>query len=124
MTLKKYLLTILLTTIICWSAFIFVLVSINPLITNGIGFLLFYLSLFFAILSTSAIIGFLLRFVALKQRLVFRLVTDAFRQSFFFSFLIIFSLFLSSKGLFTWLNVILLIFGLSIIEFLLISARK
>lgn len=124
MTLRAYLIIMSITTILCWFAFIFVLWSVNPGITNWIGFLLFYLSLFLSLVGTGALIGFVVRFVGLKHELAFRSVGDAFRQSFLFSFLITAVLFLLSKNLFSWLNLVLLIIGLSVLEFFLISYRK
>jgi len=121
MTLKSYLTIMILATFVCWSAFLFVLWTINPNITNWLGFLLFYFSLFFALSGTAAIIGFLIRFIGLKRELVFNSVKSAFRQSFLFSFFIIAILYLLSYNLFTWLNLILLVIGLSLLEFFLIS---
>jgi hypothetical protein len=110
-------------TTICWGIFLFVLFTINPEITNWLGFLLFYLSLFLAITGTAAMIGFTIRFVALKHELAFRSVIIAFRQSFLFAFLIVAVLFLLSKDLFTWLNLFLLIIGMTILEYFLISYK-
>lgn len=114
----------ILMTLVCWAAWVYTLWTVNPEITNWIGFLLFYLSLFLALTGTAALIGFVVRFIALKQELAFRSVKEAFRQSFLFSALIIVSLFLVTKDLFTWLNLFFLIIGLSVLEFFLISYKK
>jgi hypothetical protein len=82
------------------------------------------LSLFFCLLGTGAIIGFVIRFIALRQHLIFRLVIDAFRQSFFFAILILAGLFLLSRNLFSWLNILMLVSGLSVLEYMLISMKK
>lgn len=124
MTLQSYLILMSLTTIICWSAWVFVIFMIDPSITNWIGFLLFYSSLFLALTGIAAIIGFIIRFVALKQELAFRSVKEAFRQSFLFAALIVVSLILLSQNLFSWLNLLLLVVGLSVLEFFLISYGK
>ncbi len=124
MTLKKYLIFMSLATFVCWVAWAYIIWSINPEITNWIGFLLFYFSLFAALTGTAALVGFIIRFAALKQKLAFRSVQDAFRQSFLFAALIVVSLLLLSRDLFTWLNLFLLIIGLSLLEFFLISYEK
>jgi len=124
MTLKKYLKTMTVTTVICWIIFIYVILSINPDTTNWIGFLLFYSSLFLLIIGTTAIIGFVVRFLAIKQKLAFHSVKEAFRQSFLFALLIIISLLLLERNLFTWLNLFFLITSLSILEYFLISYEK
>lgn len=124
MTLRSYLIMMTIATLICWTAFIFVLWTVNPEITNLTGFLLFYVSLFLSLIGTSAIIGFLIRFIGMRRALAFRLVKDAFRQSFLFAFFIISVLLLLAAGMLNWLNLILLIIGLSVLEFFLISYRK
>jgi hypothetical protein len=113
-----------LTTLVCWVAWGYILWTVNPEVTNWIGFLLFYISLFSALTGTAALIGFIVRFITLKKELAFRSVKEAFRQSFLFSALITVSLILVAKDLFTWLNLFFLIIGLSILEFFLISYNK
>jgi hypothetical protein len=124
MTLSRYLKMMITTTLFCWLCWVYILFTIDPEITNWIGFSLFYSSLFFSLIGTAAIIGFLIRFAVLHQELAFRAVKESFRQSFLFSFLITASLFLSSVNLFTWLNLGLLVVGLSALEFLLLSFTK
>lgn len=121
MTLKGYSIIMGSSTAVCWALWLAIVTSVDPQITNWIGFALFYSSLFLALLGTSALAGFLVRFILMKRSLAFKLVKEAFRQSFFFSFLIIASLYLLSKGLFSWMNVLLLVAGLSILEFFLLS---
>lgn len=124
MTLRSYLTIMIITTICSWFVFFVVLNIVNPETTNWIGFVLFYFSLFLSITGTSAILGFLVRFIGLRHELAFCAVKIAFRQSFLFAFLIIISLFLLANDLFTWVNLILLIIGLSILEFFLISDKS
>lgn len=124
MTLKAYLITMLSATAICWVIFLFIIFTVNPQITNWLGFLLFYLSLFLALTGTAAVIGFSIRFIALKRELAFRAVIIAFRQSFLFAFLIVAVMFLFSKNLLTWFNLILLVIGLTLLEYFLISYKQ
>ncbi|MFA4833659.1 MAG: hypothetical protein WC619_02300 [Patescibacteria group bacterium] len=121
MTLRSYLIIMAITTLVCWAAFIFILATVNPQITNWLGFSLFYLSLFLALSGSAALVGFLVRFVGLRHELAFYSVKTAFRQSFLFAFLIIAVLFLLAYNLFTWLNLFLLVIGLSLLEFFLIN---
>ena len=121
MTLRAYLIIMTLATLTCWGIFGVVLNTVDPFVTNWIGFMLFYISLFLSIMGTAAIMGFLVRFACLKHELAFRSVKAAFRQSFLFGFLLVAVLFLISQDLFTWLNLILLVLGLSVVEYFLIS---
>jgi len=111
-------------TSMCWTAFYFITHAINPETTNWYGFLLFYLALFLALSGTAAILGFFIRFVGIGQDLAFRSVKAAFRQSFLFAGFFVAVLILLSQGLFTWMNVALLIISLSVLELFLISCRK
>jgi len=111
-------------TAVCWGVFIFLASLIDPLATNFLGFLLFYLALFLALSGTAALIGFIIRFIARKEKLAFNLVKLAFRQSFLFSLFMILLLILKSKHLFNWLNLSLLIIIFTILELFLISYKK
>ena len=121
MTLRKYLLIMIIMTAICWGLCAYVIFSIDPEVTNWIGFSLFYISLFLALAGTFAICGFFIRFKLLKQLIAFRVVKEAFRQSFLLSLLVVASLFLLSKDLFSWVNLSLLIAALTILEFFWLS---
>lgn len=124
MTLKNYLTVMSFLTIICFGIFIFVAATIDPYSTNWLGFLLFYSSLFIALIGLITLLGFLMRFVILKQGLAFNLVKLSFRQSFVLSLFIILGLYLQAHSLLTWLNLSFLIIGFSLLEVFLISSRK
>jgi len=124
MTLKNYLFVMSVLTAVCWAIFLFVANLVDPTATNWFGFGLFYLSLFLSLSGTTALIGFIIRFVALKKELAFNLVKVAFRQSFLFSLFIIFLLILKSQHLFNWLNLSLLVIIFAILELFLISYKK
>lgn len=124
MTLRQYLIIMTIMTLACWGAWGYIILIINPEVTNWIGFSLFYLSLFLALTGAAALIGFIIRFVFLKQKLAWRSVKEAFRQSFLFSSLMTISLLLLARDLFTWLNLFFLVVGLTVLEFFLISYEK
>jgi hypothetical protein len=111
-------------TAVCWTVFLFVSSVINPESTSLLGFLLFYLALFMSVSGTASLIGFLIRFVALRHELVFYAVKIAYRQSFMFSLFVILTLILLSQGLFTWLNLIMLIAVFVISEMFMIHSQK
>ena len=124
MKLRSYLIIMILGAIICWGAFAYVLFTVNPESTNWVGFTLFYSALFLALSGTIAILGFVIRFVALKNELVFNSVKNAFRQSFLFAFAAISILFLLANNYFSWANLILVVVGLSVLELFLLSYQK
>lgn len=121
MTLRSYLFLMILATIISALGLAVVLVTVDPWATNWLGFGLFYAALFLTVMGVFSILGFVIRFVALRQELVEHSVIISFRQAFLAAFLVNAVLVLLSRGLFSWLNVLLLIIGFSILEFFLIS---
>ncbi len=124
MTLKSYLIVMSVLTTACWGIFVFVASLVDPTATNWIGYILFYLTLFAALSGAIFLVGFVIRFVALKKELAFNLVRNAFRQSFLLALFIIFLLILKSHSLFSWLNISLLIMIFTILELFLISYKK
>lgn len=116
MTLRRYLLTMLLTTLVCWAAFVTVLFRVDPFTAGTIGLLLFFVSLFFALWGTLSLLGFVLRFIILKNIVPFRYIGVSLRQSLWFAILIDLSLFLISQELLLWWMLVLLVLGLVILE--------
>jgi hypothetical protein len=124
MSLRWYLFIMSVMTIFCWLVFSYIVMTVDPETTNTAGFFLFYLSLFFSLIGSAALVGFLVRFVFLRHELIINTVKIAFRQSFMFAGFIVAMLILLSRGLLTWLNAIILIIGLSALEFFLLSYDK
>jgi len=121
MSLRSYLVLMILATFVCFFSFTIAIMMIDPNTTNWAGFILFYFSLFFSLMGFMSILGFVFRFVFLHKRLEARLVSVAFRQAFLVSFLVVAVLFLLSRGLFSWLNLLLIIIVFSALEFFLLS---
>ena len=113
-----------LATATCLAVFGYIAWTVNPEITNWVGFLLFYSSLFLSIVGAAAIFGFVIRFITFRREFAARLVIEAFRQSFLFGALVIVVLVLLSRDMFNWVNLAFLIIGLSVLEFFLVSYKK
>jgi len=124
MTLKNYLFVMSTLTLVCWGIFLFVVKNIDPTATNWLGFLLFYSALFVSISGLAALVGFVIRLMAKRKELAFNLVKASFRQSFLFALFIILALILKSQGLFTWLNLALLIIIFVILEFFMTKNKQ
>ncbi len=121
MTLRAYITLMTIATLAFWFAFGIVVTTVDPTTAHTSGLLLFYGLLIAAITGTGALLGFTIRFLALKQELVVRSVLVAFRQALLAAILIAAVLFLFSRQLFSWLNLGLLILALSTLEFFLLS---
>jgi len=123
MSLKKYLNLMLILTVICWLAWAAVLFLVNPEETGLIGFILFYFSLFLAILGTASILGFVAR-ARFRQGPVFKQVEVSFRQGVWLGMLAVSLLLLQETGLLRWWNGIFFFLFLVFLEFFFLSSRK
>ncbi len=117
MTLTRYTVMLLVATLIAWSGFAVVVTQINPQTAGYDSFILFYVSLFFCLLGSFSLIGLLIRLRTQKQHLPYYIVLLSFRQSIFFSLLVIGALLLQSHRVLYWWNMMLLVVGLTVIEF-------
>ena len=124
MTIKQYLWLMTICTLVCWAGWLLVLFFINPETTSSLGFILFYLSLFFALVGSLAIISYLFRLLFRRIYSKSETVQISFRQAVFWGVAVVGALFLQAQGLMTWLNVLLLVMLITIIEFLIVSFKK
>lgn len=123
MTLKKYLNLMTVLTLVCWLAWVLVLFLINPEEAGLIGEILFYFSLFLAVLGTLSLLGFIIR-ARFKKGPVFKQVETSFRQAFWLSVLLTGILVLKENNLLRWWNSLLLLLFLIFLEIFFLSSRK
>lgn len=116
MSLRKYLITMLLTTLVCWVAFATVLFKIDPHAGGTIGFTLFYIALFFALWGTLSLLGFLVRYFLKRQVVPYMHIGISLRQAFWFATIIVLSLILVAEELFVWWMGLILITGCTVLE--------
>ncbi len=124
MTFKQFLFAMLGATIIVWLAWIFILLKVDPTVSGWTGFLFFYTTFFVANIGTSAIIGTAVRRRFRPQDLVSRQVLTSFRQSVWFSSILIVALILLSQGFFRLWIITLVILVFAFIELAFLSARQ
>lgn len=124
MSLRSYIILMLLATIACYLALGAILYFFDPF-TGGLGALaFFYTSLFLSLVGTLSIWGLLMRMIFTKDQLVFKKVIASFRQAIWFALLIIIILFLQKINLLVWRNVILLVFAFAVLELFFISYKS
>ncbi|OGY79755.1 MAG: hypothetical protein A3B74_01785 [Candidatus Kerfeldbacteria bacterium RIFCSPHIGHO2_02_FULL_42_14] len=127
MPLKRFLFIMSFSTVICWLAWSTVLFFIDPFHSGWIGPLSFYASLFFALLGTFALVGFLLRWALIRKEPAFRHIGISLRQGSLLALFVIMTLLLQAEKIFVWWSLALLLFGFAILEiffFLRHSERK
>src|SRR3989338_10910972 len=115
MTLKQYLIFMSVATLVAWFVFGAIMLFTNPEESSAVIHLVFYMSTFIALLGTLTLGGIFVRAKVLRNdTLILRQVGTSLRQSFLFSFLFTSALYLQSKGLLVWWNVLFLILALTI----------
>lgn len=117
MTLRQYITTMAVATLLCWSAWVFVIVNVNPFEAGFASFLFFYASLFLALIGTVSVISFFIyRFIDKDKLPLFRYVQMSFRQSLVVSSVLTGLLYLQAhQWLSVWLAVLLAAFGFILI---------
>jgi hypothetical protein len=102
MTLKQYVIIMIFATCLCWVSWGFVVLNINPFETTTVGFLFFYISLFFALLGTLTLAAFgLFHWFSRQQLPMFQYVQKSFRDGFLLSMVLTTLLYLRGRG---WLT--------------------
>jgi len=117
MTLRNCLIGLVASTVLCSAAWILILLNIDPTMTNWQGFLLFYLSLFFALVSSFTLINFFIRNKFFSGKPLFTQIEISLRHGIFFSTIIVGTLILQKMGMSTWQNALLLVIGIIVLEF-------
>lgn len=110
MTLSRYLISMIVGTLLSWGAWFFVMFQTDPVEANLLSFIIFYISLFLALVGTLSIVGFSIRAALNKSKEpYFRQVKKAFRHGLLFSLLIIISLILQGQRMLNWWNLLILV---------------
>lgn len=103
MTLKQYLTTMALATLLGIVSCLFVIINVDPYRSGEVAFLFFYASLFFSLVGIfSIILFFVQRRISRLPLPMFRYVQKAFREAIIVSLFLTFTLYLQGKS---WLNV-------------------
>lgn len=124
MSLRNYLLLMLLATAACYLAFLAVIFFFDPQLGGPLVLILFYFSLLLALAGTFAIAGLLLRLFLTKSPLVFKMVIISFRQGIWLALLAIISLYLKSAQILSWKNLLPLTLGFILLELFFISYKS
>ena len=124
MSLRLYLLIMSMATVAAWFGWVTVLMNQPPDAAVFLPFLLFYASLFVALIGTFALIGFLVRFHTHQEDLPFRQVALAFRQALSYAGLVIVVLILQSQRLLTLWNSFFLLGAFILLELFFLTRRR
>lgn len=125
MTIRQYLMLMMLGTAFAWSAVILIMTMIEPTGTQPVVMVVFFASLFLALTGTFSVLGFVSRIAVLRKG--FRLshqVAVSFRQAAILSLFLVAALFLQSKSMLTWWNAFLAVALATVLESFFITAKR
>lgn len=112
------------TTILCWIAWGLILFRIDPQAAGAMGRVAFFISLLFALTGTFSLIGLGLRLKFVREPVIFRQTSIAFRQGILLGCLLTGGLILQATGFLRWWNLIAYLLILTVIEFLFLSREQ
>lgn len=122
MSLKLYVLLLLIVTLVCWGLFAFVLFSVDP--ENGtLALIAFYAALFFAVMGTFTLIGYGVRSRMSRGEELYANLGISLRQGLLLSIGLIGVLLLQSIRLLNWWDGCLLVGFLVLLEFFFLSRK-
>jgi len=124
MSLRSYIIIMLIATIACFLAVLAVINFFDPYTGGLFVQSLFYLSLFLALVGSFALIGLVVRLIFINDKLVFKKVIASFRQGIWLSLLACLCLYLSKLKMLDWKYLILLVLGLALLELFFISYKS
>ncbi|MSR85239.1 hypothetical protein EXS71_02260 [Candidatus Uhrbacteria bacterium] len=127
MHFKTFLWCMILATLIAWGGWLFVLFTVDPQEAGFVGAILFYTTLFVALVGSMTTMGLLYRIILRKRQPVLaREVKIAFRHSIMLSVMGLLSLILSATGFLFWWNFLALVIIALAIEygFLLVNESR
>ena len=98
MTLRQYLTIMILSTLLCWTAWLFVLVRVDPTQTSAIGLVFFYISFFLSLVGTASLFLFSVYRAMFRDYFpMFRYVQKSFRDAFGIAVVIVAALILQAR---------------------------
>lgn len=102
MTLRQYIITMIIGTMLCCVSLCFIIINVDPFQTNSLTFAFFYLSMFLSLLGLFSLLIFVAHRLVSRQALpLFRYVQHSFSQAVYISLFLVIMLYLQGKS---WLN--------------------
>lgn len=121
MSLVRFLIILGLGTLLSWSAWVLVIMTIDPFANGAFAVSLFAVSFWLAMVGTLTLIGFFVRYWLEKHNVPFRQLGVAFRQSILMTSAATVALLLQAERLFQWWVGFILVLLIMTIEFFFLS---
>ncbi len=117
MTHKQYLSGILYSAAVSWAAWALVVIKLDPFESTVLALLLFFVSLFFALVCTFTLLGFYVRKYVNQNEIYYHHINTSLRQGVLLAICADACLFLLVFGLLRWWSGILLVSLVTLVEF-------
>lgn len=127
MSFRQYVLLMLLSTVLAWAAWVFVVTNVQPGVSGLTGLALFYTTLLVSLIGTLTLIDLAVRLILSRGKgrgLEFRDVRISFRHAVLFAIISVLALLLSSNGLLVWWSCLLLIGAAIAVEALVLVLQS
>lgn len=121
MSLVRFLIVLGLGTILSWSAWVLVLLTLDPFQTGFIAMFLFSMSLWLGMVGLGTLIGFFIRYWLERDSIPFRQIAIALRQSILVSSGIILALLLLTARWLHWWSVVIVLALVVLTEFFFLA---
>jgi hypothetical protein len=109
MTYSIYLFGIFIATLFGWASFIVVLNKLSPITSTAIALIFFYSSLFFALTTSFALVGYYIRMWLNRNEVYFSHINISLRQGALLAVVVCLSLGFQSMRVLTWWDAMLLL---------------
>lgn len=119
MNLRQYLTTMIIATILCWTAWVFVLLNVDPFNANVLSFVFFYIGLLLSLAGTlSILLFFVYRLFSRRDLPLFKYVRRSFSEAMLISGFLVLVLFLRGQDYLNfWNGIILAVIFILVISF-------
>ncbi|MCK5085232.1 hypothetical protein KAK05_00805 [Candidatus Parcubacteria bacterium] len=117
MTLKTYLLEMIISTVVCFVSWVLILFYINPDTSGIMGKILFILMLFFFMTGFFTLTGFYIRKKLFHSNHEFKMIGTLFRQGILFALIFTGMLVLNKFNMLFWWSALLFILAICLLEF-------
>lgn len=121
---KGYFWLLLAASLAGWSAFILVIVNVDPFTAAWYEFLFFYFSIGLALAGTLFLIGWWLRAKMIRRFRLENYHSDIWRQTLLLTILVIVMLLLRSIQMLFWWNIVIFVAFLGALEYFFIIYRR
>ena len=124
MTVRSFVIGSCVTTIMAWAIWVAIIMLLDPTKAGLLGYILFFLTIFLAVASTSGLIGYIFRRLITPHQLTAYAVRTSLRQGLLLGLFLDILLFLQLSKLYQWWLIVIAIILFLVIELVFLSLDR